>query len=451
MNQNYDLDQIWKTALGELEVVLSQANFSTWFRDTFILEFNNGDLVIAVPNAFNRDWIRDKYHKEVSSTLRKFIPATKEVIYKITSDKPATPRIVIEQAPPPQSPKTDNKRLSNTLSPQYMFNNFIVGNTNRFAAASAQAVVDKPGSLHNPLFIYGGVGLGKTHLAQAIGNEILARDANKKVVYATCETFTNDFVIGISSGKMKEFKKNYRDVDVLIIDDIQFLSNKEGSQEEFFHTYNTLHQTNRQIVITADKPPKSITALEERLRSRFGSGLMVDIQPPNLETRLAIIHAKTKELKIPFPDDVAMYIAENVRSNVRELTGAINKVATHAQLYNEEPTVNLCDELLKDIFTTKTGNVSVDKIITAICKFYNLAIGDVLSKKRQKDLVQARQIAMYLLRYELNLSYPLIGIELGGRDHTTIIYGSDKIERDIVKNSALKSDLISIREIIHNS
>jgi chromosomal replication initiator protein len=443
-----DLDQIWKATLGELEVTLSQANFRTWFRDTFIMEFINGKIVIAAPNVFNRDWIRDKYQNETLRTLKKFLPDTKEVAYQVASRGSVSPKIVMSQSR--ANPQKNSFTPGTNLSKQYTFDNFVIGNTNRFAAASAQAVAEKPGELHNPLFIYGGVGLGKTHLAQAVGNAIVRHNSQKRVTYVPSETFINDFVAGIASGKMKEFKKNYREVDVLIVDDIQFIANKEGSQEEFFHTYNTLHQTNRQIIITADRPPKNITALEERLKSRFSSGLMTDIQPPDFETRLAILTSKAKAQKMNFDEEVTAYIAENIRSNVRDLAGAFNKIATHAQLYREKPTIALCDDLLHDQFTAKEHAVSVEKILTAISKYYNISQSDLMGKKRERIFANARQIAMYLLRHEIGLSYTLIGKELGGKDHTTIMHGARKIERDIVKNNDLKKEVGTIREIIHN-
>lgn len=445
-----DLDQIWKAALGELEVRLTNANFGMWFRDSFILDVKDETITVASPNAFTRDWIRDKYNKEIFLTLKKLLPQVKEVEYKVANRSDAKRRKITPPPPPVKAATRSSGYQNCTLGELYTFDRFVVGNTNRFAYAAAEAVSQKPGKIHNPLFIYGGVGLGKTHLAQAIGNEIKRRNKNKKIVYVTCETFTNDFVTSISSGKMKEFKKNYREIDVLIVDDIQFLANKEGSQEEFFHTYNTLHQTNRQIVVTADRPPKGIPALEERLKSRFGSGLLTDIQPPDLETRLAILKARITDLNSKCPEDVLLYIAQNIRTNVRELTGALNKISTHASLYREEPTISLCNELLKDMFTPTSGKTSVERIMSAISRHYNIPFSDIISKKRHKSLSNARQIAMYLLRHELGLSYPLIGKELGGRDHSTILHGADKIGKNITKDSALKNEITSIRERIHS-
>ena len=441
-----DLDQIWKAVLGELEIALSQANFRTWFQDTFIIEVNREKVTIAAPNVFNRDWIRDKYQKETLITLKKFIPNTKELQYQVASRQSVPHRIIITQ--PHQ--KSQNETVArNTLNPVYTFQSFVVGKTNRFAASSAQTVANKPGQIHNPLFIYGGVGLGKTHLIQAVGNHVAHQDPDKKVIYMPCETFTNEFVASIASGKMKEFKKKYREVDLLIIDDVQFLANKEGSQEEFFHTYNTLHQTNRQIVIAADRPPKDIVALEERLRSRFTSGLMTDIQPPDLETRIAILETKSQEQKVVFERNVVEYIAKNIRSNVRNLMGAFNKITTHAQLYKEPPTIALCDDLLKDFFTKQNTKTSIEKILGAISKYYNLPQSDIISRKRDKNLATARQIAMYLLRHELGMSFPLIGKELGGKDHSTVMHGAKKVERDIIKSPDLKNEVNTIRELIH--
>lgn len=444
-----DLEQIWKAALGELEVRLSHANFGTWFSSTFISDYKNNTVYLASHNAFTRDWIKSKYEKEIFLTLKKFIPEAQKVEFVVAS-KGDTPPKIISAPPRKQAAAAENHDQSN-LGAQYTFDKFVVGNTNKFAAAAAQAVADKPGELHNPLFIYGGVGLGKTHLAQAVGNEILKRDKSKKVVYVPCETFTNDFVTSISSGKMKEFKKSYRDIDVLIIDDIQFLANKEGSQEEFFHTYNTLHQTNRQIITTADKPPKDITALEERLKSRLGSGLLTDIQPPDLETRIAILRNKADQSKVNFDDDVILYIAENIHSNVRILTGALHKITTHADLYKEAPTVALCDELLRDMFTPINDNTSVDKVMEAISKYYNIPISDILAQKRDKMVAQARQVAMYLLRHELGLSFSLVGKELGDRNHSTCMHGAKAIEKNLIKDPVLKRNLISIKERIHSN
>lgn len=445
-----DLDQIWKAALGELEVRLIGANFSMWFKDSFIYDVKEGTVTIGSPNAFTRDWIRDKYNQQILLTLKKLIPGVKNAEFKVIS-KGSSKKRVINIPPPPKKgvDNSSNKHLYN-LNESYTFDRFVIGNTNRFAAAAAGAVTEQPGEIHNPLFLYGGVGLGKTHLAQAIGNEIRRRDKEKKVIYVACETFTNDFVASISSGKMKEFKKNYREVDVLIIDDIQFLSNKEGSQEEFFHTYNTLHQASRQIVITADRAPKDIPALEDRLKSRFGSGLMTDIQPPDLETRMAIIKKKAGETNSKFEDEVISYIAQNIRSNVRDLTGALNKISTHAELYNEKPTTALCNELLKDMFTQTTDKTSVEKIMSAVSKHYNIPLSDIIGKKREKTLSTARQIVMYLLRHELGYSSSLIGKEIGNRDHSTILHGIKNMEKGIVKDDNLKNEINSIRERIHS-
>jgi len=444
-----DLEQIWKASLGELEVRLSHANFGTWFSTVYISDFKHDTVYLASHNAFTRDWIKRKYEKDIFLTLKKFIPSALKVEFIVASKSEAPPRVI--SAPQRKPSATAEAKSQSSLGAQYTFDKFVVGTTNKFAHAAATAVAEKPGELHNPLFIYGGVGLGKTHLAQAIGNEILRRDSSKKVVFVPCETFTNDFVTSISSGKMKEFKKSYRDIDVLIIDDIQFLANKEGSQEEFFHTYNTLHQTNRQIVTTADRPPKDIKALEERLKSRLGSGLLTDIQAPDLETRIAILNNKAEQTKVNFNDDVILYIAEKIHSNVRILTGAMHKITTHAYLYKEDPTVALCDELLQDMFTPVNDNTSVDKVMNAISRYYNLTIADILAQKRDKMMVQARQVAMYLMRHELGLPFSLVGKELGDRNHSTCMHGAKVIEKGIIKDPVLRRNVISIKERIHSN
>ncbi len=277
-----DLKETWQTALGELEVTLSKANFTTWFKDTFILSAEGGEVIIGVPNAFTEEWLENKYHPEILKTLKKLLPETKKITYKISSQT-AAPKPTAAQT---DEPKEEFKKITHPqLNTKYRFKNFVVGKSNRLAAATAQAISLNPGTVYNPLFIYGGVGLGKTHLVQAVGNEILAKYPKKKIVYVSCEQFTNDFIQSISNRRINEFKKAYRSVDVLLVDDIQFLSGKEGTQEEFFHTFNTLHQDNRQIVMTSDRVPQAIPQIQERLSSRFGWGMVADIQPPDLETR----------------------------------------------------------------------------------------------------------------------------------------------------------------------
>jgi len=317
------------------------------------------------------------------------------------------------------------------------------------AAATAQAVSTKPGLAYNPLFLYGGVGLGKTHLIQAVGNEIVFKSPKKKIVYVSCEKFTNDFINSISSGKTNDFKKAYRDVDVLLVDDIQFLSGKEGTQEEFFHTFNALHQGNRQIVITSDRVPQAIPEMEERLSSRFGMGMVADIQPPNLEMREAILKAKCQEKNYFLDQGIINYIASSIESNIRELEGAITRIMTYCQLNKIVPSLDITSKILQDMISSKGKNLTVEKIIKIVGQFFKVETKDLVSEKRNKELVWPRQIIMYLLRHEMNLSYPKISKQLNKKDHTTIIHGVGKIEKEIGINDNLKQELTLIKEKLY--
>jgi chromosomal replication initiator protein len=336
-----------------------------------------------------------------------------------------------------------------TLNPKYTFDTFIVGGSNRLAAATAQAVAAKPGVAYNPLFLYGGVGLGKTHLAQAIGHAILEKSPKKKIIYVSCENFTNEFIQSISAGKVNDFKNKYREADVLLVDDIQFLSGKDGTQEEFFHTFNALHQSNRQIVITSDRVPKAIPQLEARLSSRFGCGMVADIQPPNVEMRIAILQAKCEEKNYVIASEVINFIAENIESNIRELEGAVIRIISYCELNKVEPTIEITTKVLEDMISVKSKNITIEKIIKIVCDYFNLMPEHLLGQKRSKELVGPRQITMYLLRHELNMSFPKIGKELNKKDHTTIMYGVEKIEKEITKNIDLQKDIAAIKEKLY--
>lgn len=452
-----DEKETWQTALGELEVVLSKANFTTWFKDTFIVSIGEKELILGVPNAFTKEWLENKYHPQIFETLKKIHPSVDTIKYTVASN--TTQPNLFKSEPVIQTvdnsnkqeiePNNKNTQSCANLNPKYTFENFVIGNSNRLAAATAQAITTKPGQVYNPLFLYGGVGLGKTHLVQAIGNEILKKHPKKKIIYVSCEKFTNDFIQSISNGKISEFKKNYRDADVLLVDDIQFLSGKEGTQEEFFYTFNALHQSNRQIVITSDRVPKAIPQLEERLSSRFGWGMVADIQTPNLEMRQAILKEKSEEKNFPLPDEILLYIAENMESNIRELEGAITKISSSCQLSNLEPSLDVVAKILEDVIVAKNKNLSVDKIIKAVSEVFSASPDDILSAKRNHQLVWPRQITMYLLRHEMNLSYPKIGQELNKKDHTTIIHGVTKVEREIGKNDTLQRELTIIKEKLY--
>lgn len=444
-----DLTKVWKAALGELEVIISRASFTTWFKGTYILNLKEEEIILAVPNAFSKKWISEKYHGKILLALKKRLPLVKEITYQVAPQDP----LKIELSFPSRSKSAELKKerpAPPSLKPEYTFDSFVVGKTNDFAYATAKGVAGNPGKKHNPLFVYGGVGLGKTHLLQAIGNEILTKERLKKVVYVSCETFTNDFIRAIQTGKTSQFKKNYREIDVLLVDDVQFLANKEGSQEEFFHTYNTLHQTNRQIVITADRTPKNIPGLEGRLSSRFSQGIVADIQPPNFETRVAILKSKCQEKNFLLEEETVNYIAKNIHSNIRELEGALARIIAFCDLNKCPPSVELATKVLKDIIATPgPGFLTIEKILIEVSRFYHINKDELLGKKRNKEVVYPRQIAMYLLRHELGFSYPLIAKELGGKDHTTIIHGCKKIGKEITKNQNLKEELSSLKEQLY--
>lgn len=450
-----DEKDTWVTALGELEVILSKANFTTWFKDTFILSVKEKEIIVGVPNAFTKEWLENKYHPQIFETLKKIHPEIEVVKYSVgtTTDMP---KIVSESPTPIIKPMTKEKSKMPelgighpTLNPKYTFETYIIGSSNRLAAATAQAVALKPGQTYNPLFLYGGVGLGKTHLLQAIGNEIIKKDPKKKIIYVSCEKFTNDFVQSISTGKINEFKRNYRDADVLLVDDIQFLSGKEGTQEEFFYTFNALHQSNRQIVVTSDRVPKAIPQMEERLSSRFGWGMVADVQSPNLEMRQAILRSKCLEKNYLLDDDIVLFVAEHLESNIRELEGAINRIISSCELQNRKPTVELVAKILEDVITAKNKNISIEKILRVVGDLFNTSTDDLLSAKRNKELVWPRQIIMYLLRHEMNLSFPKIGKELNKKDHTTIMHGVKKIEKEIATNDDLQKELAILKEKLY--
>lgn len=445
-----DNEEIWNTILGELEVVLSKANFTTWFKNTSILSNDGKTVVIGVPNSFSHEWLKNKYHNQILTSLKKLVPDLVEIKYKISTSKP--PIIEKEREVKVQEIKKEINEIDNSgLNKDYIFENFIVSNSNRLAHATSLAVTKNPGGKkYNPLVIYGGVGLGKTHLMQAIGNELYKKKRNIKIIYAPCELFANEFVDAIQNKKMNVFKKKYRNADLVLIDDIQFLSGKEGTQEEFFHTFNSLHQTNKQIVLTSDCAPQAIPELTNRLSSRFSGGMVTDIKPPDLETRNAILKIKCKQKSLNLNDETISYIAENIYTNIRELEGALNRIATHSELCNEKLTHDNVVKILDGfISTNKTKNLNPNKIFKIISSFFSIRIEDLMGHRRNKELVYPRQLSMYLLRNEMNYSYPQIGKALGGKDHTTIMYGVDKIQKAIQKNHQMQRELSLIKEKLY--
>ncbi len=449
--------QIWQAVLGELEVVLSKANFTTWFKDTFIYSYEKNIVTIGVPNSFTEEWLSKKYNSEIYTALKKLLPDLESVEYKVISQNnplpAAKPTVNTQQQSPSHGNFTNHTVVDDyqyQIEDKYSFDSFITGNSNRLAYATAQAIAKEPGKKYNPFFIYGGVGLGKTHLMQAIGNEILKKNPKTNILYMTCEDFTNEYVSAIQNKTIDKFKKKYRQVDLLLVDDIQFLSGKEGTQEEFFHTFNSLHRGGGQIVLTADRRPQDLQEVAKRLTSRFAWGMVADVQSPDLETRKAILAKKSQEKMLDLSNEIIDFIAENIESNIRELEGALNKIKTHQEIYQKQISLSLVTEILQEnINNSKTKNVSADKIVKAVSNFYSVEKKEILGKRRYKELVHPRQVIMYLLRNELNYSFPRIGKELGGKDHTTIMHGVEKIAKQIKRDTQLQNELSAIKEKLY--
>lgn len=443
--------QIWQAVLGNLELSLSKAKFTTWFKNTTILECVDDKIVVGVPNAFTKEWLTNKFHQEILKTLRVVNPEIKRVEYQITSVYTKTPtppkNAVLSQEP---EKRNQVSSAGSNLNPKYLFENFIVGSNNALAHAAAQAIAKKPGKAYNPLFIYGGVGLGKTHLMQAIGNEVLKMGAAKKVLYVASERFTNDFIQAVRDNQGESFKKHYRGVDLLLIDDIQFLAGKEQTQEEFFHTFNTLHQSNKQIILSSDRLPKEIPSIEERLVSRFEWGMIADVQPPDLETRLAILRFKTQEKNYAVGDDILEYIAQTVVTNIRELEGSLNRLMVYCQLNNTVPALDKVKDILSSIiFTPKKRGVSSKKIMEVVADFYNISLEDLVKQSRKREYVGPRQVAMFVIRKELETSLPMIGEIFGGRDHTTVIHAVEKIQNLSKTKESLRQEISLITNRIY--
>lgn len=453
-------EQLWQAVLGELELYISKANFTTWFKNTNIVSKNDQEITIGVSNGFTREWLENKYHKLILKAIQNVCPEIKKVNYKIggVQKAPASGSFMKPGA------VSDNFRnsYSNTgvadesglsfLNPKYTFESFIIGPSNELAHAACLAVSKNIGNVYNPLFIYGGVGLGKTHLLQSIGNEILKKQPNKKVRYASSERFTSELIEAISGKRTKFFKEIYRKIDVLIIDDIQFLAGKEKTQEEFFHTFNTLYENNKQIVLSSDRPPKAIPALEERLRSRFEGGMIADIGFPDYEIRFAILKAKAKAKKLDIPDDSLNYIAQNIQKNIRELEGALNRVVATCELDNSYPNVKKTASILANTISQPIKKATTPKdILESVAGFYGITTKDLTQKNRRREIVKPRQVAMYLMRTEIRSSFPSIGSWLGGRDHTTAMHAHKKISQEIENDRTTEQEIRLIIEKLYNN
>jgi chromosomal replication initiator protein len=466
--------QVWQAALGDLQRRVSRANFETWLRATSLVAFSNGAATIAVPNTFAAEQLRAKFDREIADTLSTIVnrPVTIEYTVSQAADAPtranrSRPRVNTaahetpesfraSQAPVAEAPRPVARQmgLSNSsragLNAGYTFESFVVGPSNRLAHAAAMAVADKPAQAFNPLFFYGGVGLGKTHLLHAIGHRAIELRPDTQVLYVSSEKFTNDMIKSIMTQRADQFRERYRSADILMIDDVQFIAGKEATQEEFFHTFNELYQSGRQIIVTSDKPPKAIPTLEDRLRSRFEGGLIADVQPPDIETRTAILRRKGESLGLHVSNEVLDYVARKVQSNIRELEGALNKIVALAQLYNTPVRMELAVQALSDAaMEARRAHITPELVVATVIKHFRCSPAELRGRGRSKEIVLPRQVAMYVLRAETGASLVEIGALLGGRDHSTIMHGIDKMEKQLETNTALRDHINAIRELLY--
>jgi chromosomal replication initiator protein len=452
-------EQIWQSVLAQLQLQMTRATFDTWLKDTYPISQHNGTLVVGTKNDFAKDWLENRLFTTISRTVTSVVGRPLDVQFQVFPEEEDTPKTPTANPVPVETIRPKPQRepqlykngkgqdLSSMLNNRYTFEQFIVGASNRLAHAASLAVSERPADAYNPLFLYGGVGLGKTHLLQAIAH--FAVTQGRHVIYTTSETFTNDLINAIRGQSTEQFREKYRTTDFLLIDDIQFIAGKESTQEEFFHTFNALHSSGGQIVLTSDRPPKAITTLEERLRSRFEWGLLADVQPPDLETRIAILRFKAESLGTAVPDDVMEFVARRAQNNIRELEGALNKVVAHAAMMRLPLNIELANKALHDI-VSRQSELTVEHIINAVADFYRMEPETLISRGRSKEVSAARQMAMYLAREETGASLPQIGEILGGRDHTTIMHGWERIASTIEQNDRLRREMLAIREIIYN-
>ena len=442
-----DLKELWEKTLNIIKGELTEVSFNTWIKSCEPISISSNTIKISVPNSFTQDILEKRYKDLVINSIEVACSKTYNLEFLIASEIQDAEQLEEKTKQPKKDNMTVvvNDEMSSTLNPKYTFNSFVIGNSNRFAHAASLAVAESPAKAYNPLFIYGGVGLGKTHLMHAIGHYILQNNPNAKVVYVSSEKFTNELINAIKDDKNEEFRTKYRSVDVLLIDDIQFIAGKERTQEEFFHTFNTLHEANKQIILSSDRPPKEIPTLEDRLRSRFEWGLIADIQAPDFETRMAILKKKADVEKLNVPNEVMVYIATKIKSNIRELEGALIRIVAYSSLTNREITVDLASEALKDIISNKQNkSITIDLIQDVVATYFNLRVEDLKSQRRTRNVAYPRQIAMYLSRKLTDMSLPKIGEEFGGRDHTTVIHAYEKISESLNRDESLEHTLNDI-------
>lgn len=455
-------DDIWQAVLGELEVTLSQGNFITWFKNTRLLKQESGQVVIGVSNPFVKQTLEKKYGSLIASTLNKQGIEVQQIEYKML---PASKLVTPIQAPIDFKNSQSNsagtqetlarhtttagpKNFRQALNERYALDNFVVGDGNELAFAACQAITQKPGTKYNPLHLYGGVGIGKTHLIQAVGNALQARNPEAKVLYIATEQFVQEFVQALRNRSTASFARYYRSADVLIVDDVQFIAGKDKMQEEFFHTFNTLHQANKQIIMSSDKPPRDIVGLEDRLKSRFAGGMSIDMQIPDFETRCAIIQTKAQHHNGELDHGVVEYLAKNIQTNIRELEGALNQLLAYCEMRGLEPTLSIASSLL-NVSKARPKHLSAKQIIERTARHFQIPVEEIVGPKRDKDIVVPRQVAMYILRNELKLSFPKIAKELGRKDHTTAIHSVEKIDKEVRVDASLRMAITEIRDHLY--
>ena len=452
MSSTIDNKNIWEDTLTQIEQEVSKANFNTWFKDTFINKINDGVAQIGVPNSFVRDWLNNKFYKTILKNLRDVSGEIRSIEIVVSKNNNSKKDIIIKK-------KTENLNTElplsdfyinkeDNLNPRYIFDTFVIGPFNELAHAATQAIIKQPGVVYNPLFIYGNTGHGKTHLIQAAGNQIKKGCPDKKIFYLTSEKFTVEYINAVQQNKVGLFKDKYRKYDVLIMDDIQFLSGKEKTQEELFHLFNTLYDNNKQIIFSSDQHPNFIPGLEERLKSRFNQGMIVDITQPDHESRIAIIKTKLTKNNIELNEDMYDFIAKAVEGNIRELEGVVNSIICQTQLKNRKLSINEIKDLIKNTSKPKKM-ISVNDLIKIVSDFFNIEPDNIKDKTRRKEVVRPRQITMYILREDFNISFPTIGEKLGGRDHTTVIHSCEKIRKDLKIDNTLSQQLSQIRSMLN--
>jgi chromosomal replication initiator protein len=465
MGTSTQLEGVWQAVLGEIELSVSRGNFLTWFKSTCLLKESEGSVVVGVPNIFIKQQLERKYTDLIAETLKKHGMDVEDIEYKISSLATSATRshepeqlladsgpIAVDSLPKPAARPVAGNSLSHSyrqgLNERYTFENFIVGSGNELAFAACQAIAGQPGTKYNPLFLYGGVGIGKTHLLQAVGNTLMGKTPDAKVLYISTEQFVQEFVDALRFRKTADFASHYRTADALIVDDVQFIAGKEKMQEEFFHTFNALHQANKQIIISSDKPPGEIPTLENRLRSRFAGGMSIDMQIPDFETRCAIVQTKAQAHEIELDREIVEYLATNIQTNIRELEGALNQLLAFCEMRGLEPNIGVATSLLS-VSKTRPKHLSAKQIIERTARHFQIPVDDIVGPKRDKDIVVPRQIAMYILRSELHLSFPKIARELGRKDHTTAIHSVEKIEKESRLDASMRMAISEIKELLY--